>query len=216
FVIRHSSLNPMLPPVRSLFRSESVRFPLASPRNLIDKLLPGFTLKGSGVSAADPGNYVNFAPAQGSRLLRIRTEVLPMPRRSARSASTGGGDTNHTVLVIFLVFFVLISLTLGVFLYLAQEKISAADTAADKAKKDAQAAVKELSEYRDYFRAEFQSWVDPASLGEDELQTMQTLDKDETFRSKRPEKFAGLQKDMEGDPNANTTEAKNGLVGPMD
>jgi hypothetical protein len=165
---------------------------------------------------ADRGNYVNFAPSQGSRLLRIRTEVLPMPRRSARSAPTGGGDTNHTVLVIFLVFFVLISLTLGVFLYLAQEKISAADTAKDKAQKDLQAADKERNEYRDYFRAKFQSWVDPASLGEDELQTMQTLDKDETFRSKRPEKFAALQKDMEGDPNANTTEAKNGLVGPMD
>lgn len=139
-----------------------------------------------------------------------------MPRRPARSASSGGGDSNHTILVIFLVFFVLISLTLGVFLYLAQDKIAAADSAKDKANKDRQAADKERDQYRDYYRVKFQSWYDPASVGEDEFQAMQALDKDESFRSGRPEKFAGLQKDMEGDPNGNTPEAKNGAVGPVD
>ena len=139
-----------------------------------------------------------------------------MPRRPARSASTGGGDSNHTILVIFLVFFVLISLTLGVLYYLAQDKISSAEAAKKKADDDKRAADKERDNYRDYYRVKFQSWFDPASVGEDELQAMQALDKDEKFRADRPEKFVGLQKEMEGDPSGATEEAKSGAVGPVD
>jgi hypothetical protein len=132
-----------------------------------------------------------------------------MPRRSARSAAPTGAESN-TVLVIFLVFFVLISLTLGVFLFLAQDKIANAQANETKAKNDLSAADKQRKTQENYWRPKLSLWVDPNSVTEDELQAINEQEKDSNFMESRPEKFKALAKEMEGDGG------QGGIVGGVD
>jgi hypothetical protein len=132
-----------------------------------------------------------------------------MPRRPARSASSAGAESN-SILVIFLVFFVLISLTLGVFLYLAQDKISTAEAARKKAEEAKTAVDKDLKSQESYWRPKFMMWIDPASVEESDQVAVADKEKDGAFMDSRPEKFKVLAKEMEGDGNTP------GMVGPVD
>jgi hypothetical protein len=155
-------------------------------------------------------------PQAPQKPARAPTRRVPPPKPPQKSGTP-------VVLIIFLVFFILISLVLGVFLYLAQDKI---DTAQKTAKdKEAEASKWREAERleRQYFTQKLRMWYDNVGADAQELRTLADFeqltfsDPGKDPRNDADHKwFPGLQKAMEGDPSGRDADAKKGFLGPYD
>src|SRR5262245_14556535 len=88
--------------------------------------------------------------------------------RAARKAPAGPKPQNSPVLIIFLVFFILLSLVLGVFLYLDKEKVDAANKNAEAKTKEAATALQNQKLEQEYFAPYLRGLIDSSSVTEQE------------------------------------------------
>jgi hypothetical protein len=117
------------------------------------------------------------------------------------------------------VFFVLISLTLGIFLYLAQDKIAAADKARDQAKSEQAELQKTFDDVRNWYAIQMRDWWN-VSANPQERQDADQMDqrmKSRQAGDPRPEAFGPVRNEIEGmlgktpNPTVQTTYLKGRL-----
>jgi len=138
------------------------------------------------------------------------------PERGARRAPAGPKPQNSPVLIIFLVFFILVSLVLGVFLYLAQDKIDAAQKNEVAKAAEAANALKNQQQEQEYFLTVFRIWCGDPTLNEADIDRVRQKNNEFAAlsidpRNDEPHKFfLPLQGTLVGSGNSP------GLIGPMD
>jgi len=86
-----------------------------------------------------------------------------MARRAARADA--GRQGTHPVVIVFLVFFILLSLVLGVLFYLERDKTKQARDAEQRARQDLDAANKRLDTYGNFLLPLALAWVWPENEG---------------------------------------------------
>jgi|GEM_PF-1391499 len=156
-------------------------------------------------------------PQAPQKPARAQTRRVPPPKQPKEKGGT------PVVLIIFLVFFILVSLVLGVFLYLAQDKI---DTATKRYEQQA-AETKKWQDaekvQRQYFTQKLRSWWDSTAIDAQDLRTLADMESEFSDPGKTDPRndgankwFLALRAVMEGDPNARDADARKGLVGPYD
>ena len=140
--------------------------------------------------------------------------------RTASGQARGPKPQTSPVLIIFMVFFILLSLVLGVFLYLAQEKIDAAVKNADAKTAEANTALKnEQLEQEYYQRGSSAAWVGDPSISAEDLDYIRAKDQEFRASSLDPRNdpahtyFTPLKKVIVGDQNAANAALRNGLRG---
>jgi hypothetical protein len=138
-----------------------------------------------------------------------------MPRRSTGSSYTprpAGGS--NVALVIALVFSILIAITLGVLLYLAQDKIKRATDDMTAATNKAKAAEDALLKEQQYYEMMMRAWLDPENLTEGEFQEVMKLHQTEEQTARggadtRHKWFVTLKRKVMGDETG-----RQGLLAP--
>ena len=127
---------------------------------------------------------------------RSRAADNPPPRRTPPK-SPGGSP----VLIIFLVFFVLISITLGVFLYLAQDKIKNAEDNTKKATEDKGKVLNDYVDLQKYYDIITRVWVDAGTVTPQERQDLNALEEKLAARGvddPRSPQFKSIKEIIEG------------------
>lgn len=138
------------------------------------------------------------------------------PERGARRAPVGPKPQNSPVLIIFLVFFILVSLVLGVFLYLAQDKIDAATKNADAKAQEASNALKNQLLEQEYFLPAFRLWCGDPTINEADIDRLRQKNNEFAAQSIDPRNdeahkfFLPLQGMIVGSGTSG------GLIGPLD
>lgn len=145
------------------------------------------------------------------------------PRRVSSPKPSQPRSGTPVVLIIFLVFFILLSLGLGVVVYLDQDKIDSANKQAEQARAEAKKWQEAERVERQYFTQKLRYWWDSTNADAQDLRTLADMESEWSDPGKSDPRtdadhkwFAPLQKLMEGDPNARDPEARRGLIGPYD
>lgn len=145
------------------------------------------------------------------------------PRRVASPKPPPQRGGTPVVLIIFLVFFILLSLGLGVLVYLDQDKIDSANKRAEQALAEAKKWQEAERIERQYFTQKLRYWWDNTAADAQDLRTLADMESEWSDPGKNDPRtdadhkwFAPLRALMEGDPNARDPEARRGLIGPYD
>ena len=145
------------------------------------------------------------------------------PRRVSSPKPTPPAGQTPVVLIIFLVFFILLSLGLGVLVYLDQDKIDSARKQAEQAQAEAKKWQEAERIERQYFTQKLRYWWDNTAGDAQDFRTLADMEAEWSDPGRNDPRtdaehkwFAPLRALMEGDPNARDPEARRGLIGPYD
>lgn len=131
-----------------------------------------------------------------------------MAKRSSTRSTRADAPPSNLALIIALVFFIILSLGLGIMLYLAQEDITNAKTAQKKATDDGNAKDALAKQYEGLLYR-LRSWIGDSGVQGEQL----AFFKDQESRGGLPAWYDQLRRELQGDPNNRDAAARVGLLG---